>query len=62
MTKKKPTKSGEMVCTSCGGDRFIKRGFHRTKASTFQRWECKGCHQVVRERRSMADKLGVVPL
>lgn len=35
--------TGELVCPHCGSAHVQKRGFTHTLASTFQRYQCKGC-------------------
>lgn len=47
---------GEWVCPSCGSHDLIKRGFHRTNASTFQTWQCKECGRYSRERVAQKPK------
>lgn len=42
------------ACPNCGGHHLQKRGTHRTKVSTFQRYQCQDCGSWSRER--MADK------
>lgn len=34
---------GERVCPRCGSSHVQKRGYTHTLASTFQRYQCKGC-------------------
>lgn len=41
-------------CPRCGSDESIKRGFHRTAASTFQTYQCKGCGGYYRGKRAVA--------
>jgi hypothetical protein len=54
---------GELVCPSCGSGDLQRRGFHRTNASTFQRFACQSCGRWSRSRTSEPGrKLGPVPL
>ena len=42
------------VCPNCGGSHVQRRGTHRTKVSTFQRYQCTDCGSWSRSR--VADK------
>lgn len=35
--------SEQPVCRKCGGSDLMRRGFHRTRVSEFQTWQCKTC-------------------
>lgn len=53
----------EFLCTNCGAEgrsNFMRRGFYRTQASTFQKWQCKNdeCGRYFRERVSMKKHRG----
>lgn len=53
----------EWGCTRCGSTDVIRRGHHRTNASTFQRWSCKACGHWFRERKAdKTVKMAGVPL
>lgn len=53
----------QRVCPSCGKDALQKRGFHRTNASSFQRYHCQECGRWSRARAAeKAMKLDTVPL
>lgn len=53
----------ERACPFCGSDRLQKRGFHRTNASNFQRFQCNDCKKYSRTRSAARNtKLGVHPL
>lgn len=45
---------GGSGCPSCGSALLTKRGFYRTNASTFQRYQCSDCARYSRARK--ADK------
>ena len=47
--------SGEQ-CSNCGSDALQKRGFHRTKVSKFQRFQCTDCGSWHRGRDNLLDK------
>lgn len=56
--------SGEQ-CSNCGSDSLQKRGFHRTKVSKFQRFQCTECGSWHRGRTNLLDKHSkpeVIPL
>lgn len=50
------------VCPYCGSDELQKRGFYRTQASTFQRYQCTNCEKYSRARTSQKAKFDVHPL
>jgi hypothetical protein len=52
---------GTLVCSRCGSERVIKRGFHRTALSVFQTVECKECkgYSKLRQRDLPAPGKGV---
>lgn len=51
------------ACPSCGSVALQRRGFHRTNASTFQRWKCNDCGRWSRSRTAEREmKLARVPL
>ncbi len=39
-------------CPSCGGKRLIRRGLHRAKTRTYQRWQCNDCGAWARSTHS----------
>lgn len=41
-------------CGACGSSRLQARGFHRTKASIFQRYQCQACGSWSKGRREAA--------
>lgn len=43
-------------CPNCGSDSLQKRGFHRTKVSKFQRYQCNGCGSWHRSRTNLLTK------
>lgn len=54
---------GERVCPYCGEESLQKRGYHRTNASTFQRWHCQECGRWSRSRSAeKTSKLAHVPV
>lgn len=51
----------QFLCTNCGAEgieNFMRRGFYRTQASTFQKWQCKNpdCGRYYRDRVSIKSK------
>jgi DNA polymerase elongation subunit (family B) len=46
-------------CSNCGSDNLQRRGFHKTKVSTYQRYQCQDCGAWGRER--IADKTAHKP-
>ena len=44
--------SDSLVCTNCGSDHVIKRGFKYTRAGKYQRYQCNDCGAVMRDRRA----------
>ena len=44
-------------CTACGSDDLQRRGYHRSKVATYQRFQCKGCGSWCRSRKSLEGKL-----
>lgn len=53
---------GQMVCPSCGEDRLIRRGFHHTNVSSFQRYQCGQCTRYCRARTAVKRRFAVAPL
>lgn len=47
------------TCPACNSSKLHKRGFHKTKVSTFQRYRCTSCGHWSRER--LADKTAPKP-
>lgn len=48
-----------IICPSCGTEgikNMQKRGFYRTQASTFQRYQCQNCRRYFRDRVSIKSK------
>jgi hypothetical protein len=43
-------------CPNCGGDNLQKRGFHHTKVSKFQRYQCTDCGSWHRGRENLNTK------
>lgn len=43
-------------CPYCGGENLQRRGFYRTNASTFQRWQCTDCSRWSRTRTAEPGK------
>jgi hypothetical protein len=54
--------AGEEVCPYCGSGHLIRRGYHQTNVSNFQRFECKGCGRYSRRRTSEKPKLALTTL
>lgn len=53
---------GQEVCPYCGG-RVIRRGYYRTQAETYTKFQCKECQRYSRARRAESrKKTGVHPL
>lgn len=55
----------EPICPSCGGEDLQRRGFYRTNASTFRKFQCQNptCGRWSRARAAEKDlKVGTVPL
>lgn len=46
----------EMLCPSCGSKHLQKRGFHRTKTQTYQRFRCSDCGAWSRARTTELSK------
>jgi uncharacterized protein YprB with RNaseH-like and TPR domain len=46
------------VCPSCGSDHFQRRGYQRTNASTFTRFQCQSCSRYFRSRKAVDSKRG----
>lgn len=44
------------VCPNCGSEHLQRRGFHRTKTMTYQRFQCQDCHAWSKERTATMDK------
>lgn len=56
-------RDGEAVCPFCGAREMHRRGYHRTNASTFQRWQCQACSRWSRSRKADPEKrVSTVPL
>lgn len=45
-----------MVCPNCGGAHYQRRGFSRTLAGVYQRYQCKGCGAWFRGIKNQADR------
>lgn len=55
--------NGQMACPSCGGRELERDGFHRTSASTYDKFKCADCGRHCRTRSARGSrKLAVVPL
>lgn len=57
-----PSGPKDFACPTCGGTKLQKRGFYRTQASTFQRYECTDCGRYSRARTAEKRKFAVHPL
>lgn len=54
---------GQLGCPHCGSTKLVIRGYYRTQASTFPKFQCKGCRRYHRARSSTAQpKFKVHPL
>ncbi len=53
---------GEHVCSRCGSDQLVKRGFYETNVSTFQRYRCSDCGRWDRDRKAIRVRLSTTPL
>ena len=47
-------------CTVCGSDNLIRKGWHYTSVSAFQRFQCKDCGKKMRGRKNFAKKDGLL--
>lgn len=52
---------GQLACPSCGSTKLVKRGKHRTNASTFQTYRCE-CGRYSRAKTADKTRLSVHPL
>lgn len=57
-----PSTDKEFACPTCGSTNLQRRGFYRTQASTFQRYECNSCGRYSRARTAEKKKFAVHPL
>jgi len=57
-----PEYLGQEVCPICGGSNLMRRGYHRTNVSNFQRYQCQDCGRYSRSRKSDRIKFTVTPL
>jgi hypothetical protein len=47
---------GELVCPTCGGNHFQKRGFAFTSGGKYQRFQCMDCRTWFRDTANVADR------
>lgn len=57
-----PTDGKQFACPTCGSAKLQRRGYCRTNASTFQRYQCTKCTRYCKERASIKTRLAVAPL
>jgi len=57
-----PEFDGQHVCPHCGSEHLMKRGFHHTNVSHFQKWSCSDCTKYSRSRKSEPQHFSVAPL
>lgn len=54
---------GEMACPNCGSDHLQSRGYDRTNASTFRRFQCQDCRRWCRHKAgNAAPRLATRPI
>lgn len=53
---------GESTCPNCGESNWMQRGYYRTQANTFKKWQCNGCGRYARSRASVKKRNKVYPL
>jgi hypothetical protein len=56
------TDSEVPVCTNCGKDNLMRRGYEVLNTGRYQKWQCRDCHRWMRSKKavSMAEMRPIV--